>query len=73
MKKVTAKIILFYTLQLSFVAVISHFFIHFLISDFLDIGIEKMYFIENIVVILFAVIGLKIILDKNKFKIYSLT
>ena len=68
MKKVTAKIILFYTLQLSFVAVISHFFIHFLISDFLDIGIEKMYFIENIVVILFAVIGLKIILDKNKFK-----
>jgi PAS domain S-box-containing protein len=68
MKKVTAKIILFYTLQLSFVAVISHFFIHFLITDFLDIGIEKMYFIENIVVILFAVIGLKIILDKNKFK-----
>ena len=68
MKKVTAKIILFYTLQLSFVAVFSHFFIHFLISDFLDIGIEKMYFIENIVVILFAVIGLKIILDKNKFK-----
>lgn len=68
MKKVTAKIILFYTLQLSFVAVISHFFIHFLISDFLDIGMENMYFIENIVVILFAVIGLKIILDKNKFK-----
>lgn len=68
MKKVTAKIILFYTLQLSFVAVISHFFIHFLITDFLDIGMENMYFIENIVVILFAVIGLKIILDKNKFK-----
>ena len=68
MKKVTAKIILFYTLQLSFVAVISHFFIHFLISDFFDIAIENIYFIENIVVILFAVIGLKIILDKNKFK-----
>ena len=68
MKKVTAKIILFYTLQLSFVAVISHFFILFLISDFFDIAIENVYFIENIVVILFAVIGLKIILDKNKFK-----
>lgn len=68
MKKVTVKIILFYTLQLLFVAVFSHFLIHPLISDFFNLDIENSYFIENIVIILFAVIGLKIILDKNKFK-----